>query len=82
MLFVASVALRPNWTLVMVILLLFLGVRILQDATFKVLGVELIVALAALCPIYFAQKTLPQLGQWRSALAVACSLLAFIGLIF
>ncbi len=82
MLFAASLALLSKWDVTLVILVLFLLARTLQYATFKVLAVELIVAVVALCPIYFAQKKLPQLGQWRSAFAVTCSMLAFIGLIF
>lgn len=82
MLFVACLALRDSWATAMEIMVLFLVARILQDATIRVLAVELIVGVVALSPIYFAQKKLNPLGQWRSAFAVACSLLAFIGLIF
>ena len=81
-LFAASFALRSNWTATMEIMVLFLVARILQDATFKVLAVEVLVAMAVLCPVYFARKKLSARGQWRSAFAVASSLLAFIGLIF
>ena len=81
-LFAASFALRANWPATMGIMVLFLVARILQDATFKVLAVEVLVAVAVLCPVYFAQKKLSPRGQWRSAFAVASSLLAFIGLIF
>ena len=81
-LFAASFALRANWAAAMGIMVLFLVARILQDATFKVLAVEVLVAVVVLCPVYFARKKLSALQQWRSAFAAASSLLAFIGLIF
>lgn len=81
-LFAASLALRANWATALEIMVLFLMARILQDATLKVLAVELIVAVVALCPIYFARKKLSPLWEWHGAFAVATSLLAFIGLIF
>ncbi len=80
--FAATLALRTTWAHAIGLVALFLMIRVLQDAAMNVLLVELVVAIAALLPIYFVQKRWQLNWPGRAAVALASSMLAFFGLIF
>ena len=81
-LFAAHLALRTTWAHAIGVVVLFLMIRVLQDAAMNVLLVELIVAIAALLPIYFFKKKWQLTWPGRAAVAIWSSMLAFFGLIF